>query len=44
MADEALRVTQFINGKPDRTTAKRVYAKALTKADQGSHFSAAEQV
>ena len=38
MADEALRVTQFINGKPDRTTAKRVYAKALTKADQGSHF------
>lgn len=38
MADEALRVTRFINGKPDRTTAKHVYAKDLTKADQGSHF------
>ena len=41
MADEAFRVTRFINGKPDRTTAKHVYAKDLTKA---VIFSAAEQV
>lgn len=38
MADEALHVTRFINGKPDWTTAERVYASALTKADRDSHF------